>query len=404
MVSYQQKKEERQQFYGVTALLTLGAVGSLVWALYELSNGEQDEVRAARVGEYNTAAERWDNASRDIFAQVGNISIWGWHHSSQPVKLHLATRAYSHLWRDSPSDVLGYRPAWYEFEGPIPLSDSTPGLPGWQALSANLSVEFGGQPPVPFPGPVILSQSVVWHTGNWKQCQFHHHGSLAADKRICTSYRVLRELCFTVRRGRDGRWAPSGGGCVLPLEAPPRAVLSIVPSPRFESDPPGPSQTRLLNVHIAVRSVDDPYLVALNETEGELRFGLTPAQRVTMGVVGLVLAAILGAAAANVVYCYTKGLACYETPEAARERIAQEKLKRHEVTFMGVHEDALEQANVTESAQCNSSLPTALRGSRRSRDKHVRIVDNDADEAGVGVAAPAHFAVASDDIELSNMR
>eukprot|EP01065_Artemidia_motanka_P030996 TRINITY_DN3717_c0_g1_i2.p1 TRINITY_DN3717_c0_g1~~TRINITY_DN3717_c0_g1_i2.p1 ORF type:complete len:415 (+),score=148.58 TRINITY_DN3717_c0_g1_i2:82-1245(+) len=377
-------KDEVHNFLCVTGMMLVGAVASLAWGCYEFGNSEQDVVRAQHVAVYNKDVLHWEEDVLPALRQIPNITVSGWGGGS--VVLRPVVGGASGV-LDHGDDLEMFTPFRFEYSGEIPLPETS----GWQQLSANLSVEIPGQLPQPLRSqPVVLTRSEEIRTGNWKQCQYHHRGSLDTHTHTCTTYRVLSHLCVTLARAGQGQWVSTGKGCKLPLDAAAEPVFSIVPSPRYQTTPPGPRQTRIPHAMISIRSAVDPFLVALNETSGTREFGVTEQQRVAMGVVGLTLAATLGLGAAAMIFCFAKGIACYESMDSLAHR-----REKHRVSFSGIAE--------VPDLYAGNDGPAAVRKQRKSRDKHVMISEVDPDDIGLGIPAPAHLAPPSDEIEMGQV-
>jgi len=390
----------------LVALLVAGACAFSGWGAYELAHSEYDAVRNSNVHEYTASVASWINTSTrgglSDFKAIKNMVIAGENFSVQLQPIDKVDQVV----HDKGEDLDGYR-TWetlrYVYEGGIPLAQNGDTvLPGWHLIEDNLRLIIDNREPQPISlDPINLTTVAKFGTGNWKQCQHYFHGSLSVRDAMCTRYQALRSLCLTVAFGTQG-WRLTGRGCTLPLEGKFSPEYARVPTPRFETTPPGPRKTEVSHVTFTIRASGDPYLTALNVTHGEQTFGQTQKQRIASGVIGLTLGMLLLTLALSITFCFCRGIACYEPVRREDPAIMYgsskpkaKKLQREsfpEIVFATEPDHNLQHVP-----------PSALksRPNRRSTEKHVRIVsDGEPDDSALAVISDSH----PEEVEMGRFR
>eukprot|EP01062_Namystynia_karyoxenos_P023101 TRINITY_DN18886_c0_g1_i1.p1 TRINITY_DN18886_c0_g1~~TRINITY_DN18886_c0_g1_i1.p1 ORF type:complete len:394 (+),score=115.41 TRINITY_DN18886_c0_g1_i1:79-1182(+) len=304
------------------ALLVVGglSVACLAFGIYTFTAKGLDNARLERVAAFNAAVERWERAgARDAFASLGALSLHGLPDAAGHVELRAATDGDSLL--DHHHDLSDYRPLRYEYKGSLLFGTQHGKVSPWREITADPQCGIGNSTEL-FPlahEPVQLSTVHSFPDGNWKDCDFRHHGTLMTSQHVCNVYFRAAGLCFRLQQ-QGGQWRPADkAGCYSPHYSPVhRSVKERVG--RTNSPPP---ELYLEGSAVVVRSADDPYLAAYNITGGTLAFGQTHNERIKSSIVFIVIGSVATFATLAVALCNARDVCCPHPPQPLRAEPAK---------------------------------------------------------------------------------
>lgn len=290
-----------------TGLASLGClVGAIV--LLELSTEEYHEKRAR---EFTFAVESWPSARYKFRGLTTQMRLG----SGEVVKLagisppdysklinaedlpEYEAFAYQHI--GVPQGLLPATVAVEEIEWDMVTAPGSKDAEGW-GFTVELVLELGGSKMATQAIPLVLAKPHLEQQGLYNHCR-ERHGNFHDGK--CWLYERLKRICVQVAKdGYGEQWhvahrvagLNSSYGCDYAKgkwEAPVYKKVPIAATPGGRS-----TETRTLlnfnDLEVEVRSVHDPFLTAVEVTEGSLDFGLSASDEQWMAMV-LVMMCIL---------------------------------------------------------------------------------------------------------------
>eukprot|EP00697_Spironema_sp_BW2_P016763 gnl/Spiro4/8179_TR4310_c0_g3_i1.p1 gnl/Spiro4/8179_TR4310_c0_g3~~gnl/Spiro4/8179_TR4310_c0_g3_i1.p1 ORF type:complete len:368 (-),score=82.97 gnl/Spiro4/8179_TR4310_c0_g3_i1:156-1259(-) len=274
----------RSKFVSAIGVLSFGLVVIMLpIAIFQATDYETDSARANKVAQYNKAVAAW---TADGFARFraamrdGGLLVKG-----PDGFLHLLKADFTcPKLKDSMDGVTAYTSCLqYTLSGPLTA-------PFWQSrLIAPVSIIMNVS-----SGPIVLgspnvqfTQTQIENSGSWKDCVYEHQGSFFRENNTCAVYQVRQNLCVQLNNGAgDGSWTL--GDVLCPLGT--NTWTTQKPANPYSSTPtsiyPDPPMTTI------VRSTTDPFLAAVQITDGSLNFGVSKVRRMASAIVLFVNSAI----------------------------------------------------------------------------------------------------------------
>lgn len=138
------------------------------------------------------------------------------------------------------------------------------------------------------------------HAGGWKNCVYGSRGSWNSSNHVCVVYEKLSRVCVQVKFEKatcswslamNSNGQHAGYGCSFHKHYRPAGYRNCMGSGSRNAR--SPDAVNFNDLEVLVRSVDDPYLVAMTLTNGTASFGWSRKQIWSSAVLLLVVGTLL---------------------------------------------------------------------------------------------------------------
>mmetsp|Transcript_38438 Transcript_38438/g.46363 ORF Transcript_38438/g.46363 Transcript_38438/m.46363 type:complete len:403 (-) Transcript_38438:655-1863(-) len=320
-------------------LLFICGTGALVGGYLILKAPKAGVARSSLVGHWNDGIQVWNEGAYDVFSQASFTAEIKDHHRVSLSPTDEESMSYEMEVR---ADVDEYTPLVYaapvttkydfdgnkhpldilEYPGPETMREE---LPEMMTVTITGSKIKNGTEQV-----VKVEEFPLWTTHSYPtrstDC-YQRGGTYNKMSRYCTLLMEPHEICITVDKDEiTGDWkqvSPYGGMDCWPGMLQRGNVLNDI----VRYKPVGRHLGVAPTIHVpeeaikvVVRSAADPYLLALNLTEGSLYFGPSEAERVLEGLVLLIVCLGL-----------TIPACCHLSHKYLEERIAERRWASYQI-------------------------------------------------------------------------
>jgi len=169
------------------------------------------------------------------------------------------------------------------------------------------------------PIPLVKAEGHYEPAGMYNHCHARH--GLQAQNELCWVHWRLTGLCVQISSSPNGTWhlqprdekRVTSYGCTYANGAWLAPEYSLVPSVHHESatwEELSSSSATFQDFGAEVRSSDDPYLLALELTDGKLVFGWTEAEEDLLGIVLIIMALVIA---------FQPAMRCYQSCRKHRQ-------------------------------------------------------------------------------------